>query len=54
MSDVLVFGLVLVAFGATVRSAQMAGALQKVLDQSGFGANENEYRCEGTSQAQPG
>ena len=27
---------------------------EKLCDQPGFGANEYEYRCDGTSQAQPG
>lgn len=27
---------------------------EKVRGQSGLGAKEKEYRCEGTSQAQPG
>ena len=36
------------------RYAQISGCREKPCDQSGLGANENEYRCEGTSQVQPG
>ena len=32
----------------------LSGCGEKDRDHSVFGANENEYRCEGTSQAQPG
>src|SRR4051812_33804217 len=34
--------------------SQISGWGENVCDQSGFGSNENEYRCEGTSQRQPG
>ena len=33
---------------------QISGWREKLCDHPGFGANENEYRCEGTSQAHPG
>ena len=32
----------------------LAAAAPYVRDQRGFGSNENEYRCDGTSQAAPG
>jgi hypothetical protein len=34
--------------------AWISGWLLKLRDQSGFGANENEYRWLGTSHAHPG
>lgn len=36
------------------RYARMCRRPEKVRGQSGLGAKEKEYRCEGTSQAQPG
>src|ERR1700724_462257 len=40
---------------ATVRVySQISGPLAKVRCQFGFGANDSEYRCEGTSHASPG
>ncbi len=36
------------------RYARMCGWPEKVRGQSGLGAKEKEYRCEGTSQAHPG
>lgn len=36
------------------RYARMAGCPEKVRGQSGLGAKEKEYRCEGTSHAHPG
>ncbi len=36
------------------RYAQISRCPEKVSDQSGFGAKEKQYRCDGTSQAQPG
>src|SRR5689334_3856156 len=36
------------------RYAQISGCPEKVSDQDGLRAKENEYRCDGTSQAQPG
>jgi hypothetical protein len=36
------------------RYSQISGCSENVRLQSGFGANENEYRCEGTSHWQPG
>ena len=35
-------------------SPRSRAAARRCCVQSGLGANENEYRCEGTSQAQPG
>lgn len=36
------------------RYARMCSCPEKVRGQSAFGAKENEYRWDGTSQAQPG
>ena len=37
-----------------LRYARISACGEYVRDHDGFGANENEYRCDGTSQRHPG